>query len=87
MEQDFKKGQVIKMAVGPRSHVTKPYYVQVMFYNPKAKFLDTIMITDIPGQHRLDMFVGKNWEYHKPRMTIVGTVETHGHLLHNQPLD
>lgn len=82
----FKEGQVIKMAVASRTHVIKPYYVEVLFYNEYAKEGEIKMTTNIPGEHECNMKVGNNWEYHYPRMTIMGTKETHGHLLNNQTL-
>lgn len=83
---EFKKGDIIKMAVASRSHVIAPYYVLILEYNANAKDGEIKMITEIPGKHSLQMVVGSNWEYHYPRMTKVGTLQTHAHLLLNQDL-
>lgn len=83
---DFYEGCIIKMDVASRSHVFKPYYVECIYFNPNAKDGETIMETYIPGNHRLRMVVGSNWEYHKPRMTVIGNKIDFGHLLLNQDL-
>ncbi len=83
--QCFKKGQVIKMDVAERSHVTTPYYVEIIYFDEKAsKEGDLIMITSIPGQHECKMILGNNWDYHQKRMTIIGDKSKYGFLLYNQ---
>jgi len=82
----FKVGQVIKMSVAKYSHVTKPYYVEVIEYNEGAKEGQVKMKTSIPGEHALEMTVGKEWDYHYPRMEIIGDKSIFGHLLKNQKL-
>lgn len=83
-DSEIKNGLVIKMA--PGYHTRKPYYVEVLFFYPEAKEGQLKMITGIPGQHRLSMVVGSNWEYHHKRMEIIGMKSEFGHLLHNQSL-
>lgn len=80
----FAAGQILKMDVASRSHVSQPYYVEVLEYNPYAKDGEVKMVTNIPGKHSCKMIVGSNWEYHLPRMTVVGMKEKYGHLLNNQ---
>ena len=82
--EGFREGQILKMAVASRSHVRHPYYVLVTYYNENAIIGEIKMTTTIPGEHSLNMIVGSNWEYHRPRMTIMGTNATHGYLLKNQ---
>lgn len=85
--KQFKEGLILKMDVAFASHVKEPYYVEVIYFNPEAKAKgDKLMTTNIPGQHSLDMFIGRNWEYHYPRMTIVGEKKKFEHLLYNQKL-
>lgn len=85
-EKDYKAGQVLKMA--PGYHTKKPYYVVVRYFWPgQVKSGELKMITSIPNLHECRMTKGSNWEYHKKRMSIVGTVETHGHLLQNQIIE
>lgn len=81
---NFEAGQVLQMT--PGYHTTKPYYVEVVFYNAEAKDGEVKMITRIPGEHSLDMKVGSNWEYHYKRMKIIGSKKQFKHLLHNQKL-
>lgn len=83
---NFAVGQILKMKPASRSHVHWPYYVEVLFYNPDAKDGEIIMTTNIPGGHKLDIRMGVNWEYHYPRMKIVGVKEKVGKLLLNQNL-
>lgn len=83
---NFEVGQILKMKPGPSSHVRSPYYVEILFYNPDAKQGEIIMTTNIPGLHKLDIKVGAMWDYHLPRMTIIGAKEKFGRLLINQPL-
>lgn len=83
---EFKIGQVLKMSVANRSHVTQPYYVEVVEYYPNAEQGEVKMVTHIPGEHSCRMVVGSNWEYHQPRMTIVGDKKRFGYLLINQKL-
>jgi hypothetical protein len=79
--QDFKVGQVYKMAVASRSHVTKPYYVYIL--QVKRNGIET----NIPNHHMLWIeFNSLQWEYHIPRMTYVGmdTDPKIKRLLYNQ---
>jgi hypothetical protein len=41
----FTVGQIFKMAVASRSHVTKPYYVEIIEVG------ENYIVTNIPGQH------------------------------------
>lgn len=85
-ESAFREGLVIKMC--PGYHTTKPYYVEVLFYDIKAKVNGGIrMVTSIPGEHECKMTIGSNWEYHYRRMSIMGDKSKFGHLLLNQKLD
>jgi len=83
----YYSGDIIKMDVASRSHVTEPYYVFCEEYNPHAKEGEVKMVTSIPGRYKIKMYVGSNWEYHSPRMTKIGTIFSHGYLLENQKLD
>jgi|JI10StandDraft_1071094.scaffolds.fasta_scaffold05061_16 hypothetical protein len=86
MSKSFYRGAIIKMDVAERSHVTEPYYVECLFYNPNARHGEVIMITGIPGHHETEMTVGNSWDYHKPRMTVIGNKSDHGHLILNQKI-
>ncbi len=74
----FKVGQIYLMAVGPRSHVKSPYYVEIIEVGKDY------IVTNIPGEHALEIEKNNNWDYHIPRMEYVGTKSTHGHLLLDQ---
>ncbi len=80
----FEKDDILEVAVGIRSHVTKPYYVLVE-WGGGGEFG---FRTSIPGAMKRD-WVGKGgnaYDYHKNRCKKVGTLKTHGHLLYNQEL-
>lgn len=79
--KDFKIGEVYKMKVGSHSHVKHPYFVEIIDVDEKS------ITTNIPGEHSLNIELGKNWEYHIPRMEFVGTISSHPHLLLNQKLN
>lgn len=83
---EFAVGMILKMNVASRSHVSEPYYVEVIYYTTLSIHGKVKMITSIPGEHKLEMTVGSNWEYHYPRMEIIGHKSTYGHLLYNQKL-
>lgn len=74
------------MGVGSRSHVTKPYYVVIKYYNPLAKDGEVKMTTCIPNRHSLDWVVGNNWDYHYNRILEVYPINSKIGLLFNQPL-
>lgn len=75
----FKKGDVYKMKVASRSHVKKPYYVIIEVVN------DDAIVTTIPGFHSLCIQLNSpEWEYHIPRMKLVGNSEEDKKLLYNQ---
>lgn len=81
-DHDFKVGQIYQMAPTEYSHVKKPYYVLIKRVG--ANYIKT----SIPDEH--DLVIEKNtfeWGYHTDRMTLIGTFETHAHLLYHQPLD
>jgi len=78
----FREGMILEMSAG--YHTRKPYYVEVIYFNPQAGYGDIIMTTNIPGKHSLDMRIGNNWEYHYRRMTFIGYKREFGHLLKNQ---
>lgn len=78
---DFKVGEIYKMKVASRSHVKKPYYVQIIEVG------DDFIKTNIPNKHSLKICKGNgNWEYQTERMEKVGTIKTHLNLLFNQDL-
>ena len=78
----FQKDDILKVEVGIRSHVTKPYYVLVV--HGGATFFETT----IPGvSNRSWDMESPEWSYyHCNRCKKVGTFKTHGHLLYNQEL-
>lgn len=78
-------GLIIKMA--PGYHTKKPYYVEVVYLNKNARQGERLMTTNIPGQHKCDMKIGENWNYHHSRMTIMGPKCVYGYLLNNQLLN
>jgi hypothetical protein len=85
--QKYRKGLIVRMNVASRSHVKRPYFVRIDFYNENATNAgETKMITSIPNEHSCKMTVNSNWEYHEPRMEIVGDEKEFGHLLYNQKL-
>lgn len=86
IEPVFEKGDIIEMSVAKYSHEKKPYYVVCTYFNKNANFGEVKMTTSIPDMWSLQMIIGNNWAYHYPRMKKVGTLDTHGHLLHNQNL-
>lgn len=80
---DFCKGQIWKMLPTDRSHVTKPYYVEIL------EVSDGRIVTNIPGEHSLEITKhGKNpnWDYHIKRMVFEGSREEYGKLIFNQQL-
>lgn len=83
----FNAGDILKMGVGSRSHMKQPYYVLVVSYNKDAKENgEILMTTKIPNAGTMSVILGNNEQYQLPRMTKVGTYNTHKHLLENQPL-
>lgn len=73
------KGHVVKMS--PGYHTNNPYYVEI------TDIGEDFIETSIPNEHKLLIRKGTvEWDYHIKRMTIVGTVLSHGHLLINQEL-
>lgn len=74
----FKVGEVYKMAVGSRSHVTEPYYVIIKYVG------EDYIVTYIPGKQSVRISFDNNWEYHIPRMTYIGNDEYSVKLLYNQ---
>lgn len=70
-------GGVYKMNVGCRSHVSSPYYVEVISVTPSS------FSTSIPKKHIL-VIDSNNMSYHLPRMEYVGNKEEHKKLLLNQ---
>lgn len=82
----FRTGIILKVYPASRSHVKNPYYVEILYFNQYAKVGEIIMTTNIPGEHKLDMIVGSNWEYHYPRLEIIGYKTEFEYLLYNQEL-
>lgn len=63
-----------------KSQAKKPYYVEIVPYEKNAGDTYTgTMMTNIPGKHGAWIH-----DYMLARMEVVGTKETHGHLLFNQ---
>lgn len=63
-----------------QSQAKKPYYVEIVPYEHKPGNSYTEKIkTSIPGMHGAWIH-----DYMLSRMEVVGTKETHGHLLFNQ---
>lgn len=81
-DKSFIAGHIYKVNVASRSHVTKPYYCEVISYDGHT------LITNIPDQHRFtiekDTF---EWDYHTPRFEHIGDKETYGHLIYNQKFE
>ncbi len=80
MEDEFIVGEVYKMNVASRSHVTKPYYVII------EEVGKNYIITNIPNEHSLIISKDTNWDYQVPRMDYVGCDEESKKLLYNQDL-
>lgn len=78
--KDFKVGQVYKMTVASRSHVKKPYYVQIVMVG------EDFIKTSIPGEHSLIISKDNNWDYHIPRMRYVGNLRRDLALTEDQTL-
>lgn len=77
---DFAPGLIIKM--NPGCYTKHPYYVEVITVE------QDYIITNIPSHHQCKIRVNSyEWDYHIPRMTIIGNKSEFGHLLYNQPLD
>ena len=78
--KDFKVGDIYKMEVGKRSHVSQPYYVRI------AEVGIDYIVTEIPKEHslRIDKDKNLNWGYQIPRMTYAEPQNTR--LLYNQKL-
>ena len=74
------------MSVASRSHVIKPYFVEITYYNPLAKKGEVKMKTRIPKEHSLDWTIGNNWEYHIERVMKVYPCDKFTHKLFNQKL-
>lgn len=78
---DFIVTDIWRMLPTDRSHVSQPYYVEIIQVSEGG------IVTNIPGKHKL--FITKfgdspNWDYHIKRMEYVGTSKDFGHLLSNQ---
>lgn len=77
--KDFKCGQVYKMDVADRSHISKPYYVQII------EVEDSYIKTWIPNKHDLVIsYPGEQWDYHVPRMTLIGSGKEDQELVYGQ---
>ncbi len=79
IERSLYVGAIVRMSVAKRSHVVKPYYVEIL------KVSSDEIITNIPGEHKLSISKKNgNWEYQLSRMTIIGDKIKHGYLILNQ---
>lgn len=80
---EFFVGAVLK--VEPGFLAKRPYYVEVLEYNPKNLKLKEgpVLVTQIPGGG-VSHWQPDNWEQMKQRFTVMGDKELHGHLLYNQ---
>ena len=77
---DFKVGEVYKMDVARRSHVKHPYYVIIDAVD------DYFIVTKIPEKDCLQIkYSSPEWDYHIPRMTLIGSDSNAKKLIHNQP--
>jgi len=80
----FRAGQILEFC--PGYHTTKPYFVEIIYYNKDAKDGETIMITKIPNEHECIMTVGENWGYHSRRIENIYEKKDFPELLYNQKL-
>lgn len=63
---DFKKGEVYRMAVASRSHVTEPY--NVIINDVGDNFIETY----VPDKHLLRIeYPSLQWDYQTARMTFI----------------
>ncbi len=77
--QDFKKGEVYRMAVASRSHVKKPYYVLIKDVG------DDYIETYIPNRNSNKInFHSAEWDYHIPRMTLINADKS---IVYNQVIE
>ncbi len=76
--KDFQVGQVYKMKVAKESHVKRPYYVIV------SEVGDDHITTKIPFEHSLKITKGLSWDYHIPRMKLMGSGIKERRLLYFQ---
>lgn len=75
----FRKGQIYKMNPASRSHVDKPYYIEIL----KTGF--NFIITNIPEYHSLKIeYPSFKWDYHIPRMEYIGDDSEARKLIYNQ---
>ena len=78
---DFQVGQIYKMYVAERSHVSVPYHVEIIEVG------EDFIVTNIPDYHSAKIEQNskwENWSYHIPRMEYIGEKKDFGHLLLNQ---
>lgn len=54
------------MNVGKRSHVKKPYYVEVIEVG------SWYIVTNIPNYYSVKIYYGNNWDYHIGRFEEIG---------------
>ena len=59
--KQFKVGQIWEMIPWERSHVKKPYPVEIV------EIGDDYIVTSIPKGHELKISFDNNWDYHFPR--------------------
>lgn len=71
-------GAIIKMDPASRSHAKSFYYVEILTVGEDK------IVTNIPGEHSLEITKDNNWDYHLPRMKYIGDKEQYGYLLLNQ---
>lgn len=83
-DDSLREGEILEFY--PGYHTEKPYFVEVVFWNPNAKVGQIKMVTQIPGHNSCEMMVGSNWEYHRKRIMNIYYKPYHTHLLYNQDL-
>lgn len=76
---DFNVGEVYQMAVAKHSHVKSPYYIII------KEVGSYWIVTDIPNEHSLKITQKSyEWNYHIPRMKLIGTDEKSKSLIYGQ---
>lgn len=78
----LKVDQVCKLHYESPSRCKVPYYVVLQPLDKNYIGCTTGLQTFIPGKHSAALH-----EYWAHRLEVVGTLQTHGHLLHDQKFE
>lgn len=71
----IKVGDVLKFGVASRSHVSKPYFVEVIAVDSDS------ITTSIPHLHSTK--IPKNMRYHSNRAKYIGTIKENKNLVYD----